>query len=301
MREEGIDMENSTGAAPVFCTLCANNCSVSSLECGRGYKFFAEMASGAPTDESKGVEMNRENRSFTEHEGRGFRRGRAGCKGHEGRDAFEIHDSHEGHEGHGGHEGRRGRVGRRECEGRERSHDHDCGHDHDHSRNHDCGHRRGRGRGFGRGRTHRSGRVGDPARFCGSTQDEKLVFLVAECAHAFRHGGAALRGRDLVLEALGSHGGTMSQRNLLDLAGTRPASLSELLSRMETEGLISRMPDEQDRRGMVVELTESGTEAARAAGNPHRSSAADAFSALSDEEKSQLEQLLARVAASIGR
>lgn len=287
-------MANSAEAAPAFCTLCANNCSVNSLECGRGYKFFTEMANVSLADESKEAKMYRENRDFIEHDSRESRRGRGGHRGCEGR------EGHEGRRERGGHGGRRGRADCGEREGREdrREREGHEGHRHGRYRHKDF---EGRDRGRGRGRMHGPARVGDPARFCGSTQDEKLVFLVAECAHAFRYGGAALRGRDLVLEALESHGGTMSQRDLLGLAGTRPASLSELLSRMEAEGLVFRTPDDQDRRGMVVELTAAGAAAAQASGAPHRSGAADAFSMLSDEEKSQLEQLLAKVAASVGR
>lgn len=57
-------MANSAEAAPAFCTLCANNCSVNSLECGRGYKFFTEMANVSLADESKEAKMYRENRDF---------------------------------------------------------------------------------------------------------------------------------------------------------------------------------------------------------------------------------------------
>ena len=52
----------------------------------------------------------------------------------------------------------------------------------------------------------------------------------------------------------------VSSRELCELLDLRPSSLSELLSRGEADGLLTRTPDENDRRLQHVELSEKGQE-----------------------------------------
>ena len=52
----------------------------------------------------------------------------------------------------------------------------------------------------------------------------------------------------------------VSSRELCELLDLRPSSLSELLARSETAGLLTRTPDETDRRIQHVTLTERGHE-----------------------------------------
>nr|BFE61621.1 hypothetical protein GCM10020063_061470 [Dactylosporangium thailandense] len=42
-------------------------------------------------------------------------------------------------------------------------------------------------------------------------------------------------------------------------AGTRPTTLTSILDRLEQRGLVSRGPQERDRRTVIVRLTPSGT------------------------------------------
>ncbi|WP_158888387.1 MarR family winged helix-turn-helix transcriptional regulator [Amycolatopsis anabasis] len=46
-------------------------------------------------------------------------------------------------------------------------------------------------------------------------------------------------------------------------------SLSRLVERMESDGLVRRLPDPDDRRGTVVRLTERGTAVQRRVGTDH--------------------------------
>ena len=50
----------------------------------------------------------------------------------------------------------------------------------------------------------------------------------------------------------------ISQRDLLDLLDMRPQSLGELLGKLERDGYITRTPLEEDRRVMMIRLTEKG-------------------------------------------
>lgn len=65
------------------------------------------------------------------------------------------------------------------------------------------------------------------------------------------------RGQSLVLKALwGQEGLTHSE--LSDLLHVRPATMTNMLKRMEKSGIVERRPDVHDQRVSRVYLTESG-------------------------------------------
>ena len=55
----------------------------------------------------------------------------------------------------------------------------------------------------------------------------------------------------------------ISQREMAEILGIRPQSLGETLNRLEAAGYIERRIREDDRRSLIVCLTEAGAEAAR--------------------------------------
>ena len=69
-------------------------------------------------------------------------------------------------------------------------------------------------------------------------------------------------GKQFVIISLVLHGGEMSQRDLLEHACISSASLSEVLAKLEAEGLVTRTKSEEDRRLLAVALTEAGREKA---------------------------------------
>ena len=79
-----------------------------------------------------------------------------------------------------------------------------------------------------------------------------------------------------------------------DMLGVRPQSLSELLGKLESAGLVERRRDDGDRRTVIVEITEDGRVAT--AETPETD---DPFDVLSDEEQEQLADMLDRVGASL--
>ncbi len=92
--------------------------------------------------------------------------------------------------------------------------------------------------------------------------------------------------------------GAMSQQALAVALDIEASNLVVLLNELEDEDLISRRRDPQDRRRHVVEITTQGAklvcEVERAAGVVEDGF----FSALSEEERCGLRELLARVAES---
>lgn len=120
--------------------------------------------------------------------------------------------------------------------------------------------------------------------------DGSLSDLLGRCGRYYAHRiGCSHRGQENVLRWLAEHP-DVTQKELGEGLDITPASLSELLMKLERKGYIERFKDAQDRRFVRVCLTEDGTEAARAQKN-----GGDPFVALTPEEQEQLKALLAKL------
>jgi DNA-binding MarR family transcriptional regulator len=91
----------------------------------------------------------------------------------------------------------------------------------------------------------------------------------------------------------------LSQKYLAYLLGIRPQTLSEALAKLEEQGYVERRKDENDRRVMLVYLTDDGRERAKEIDARREQRAEDIFSVLTDEEKEQLARILAKLDAGI--
>lgn len=111
--------------------------------------------------------------------------------------------------------------------------------------------------------------------------------------HPGRPFGGMRAGQGRVLHIL-TLSSPMPQKELAYMLGVRPQSLSELLGKLETTGLVERRRDEVDRRTVIVEITEEGRAATEDAPE-----ADDPFDILSDEEQEQLADMLDRVSVSL--
>lgn len=123
----------------------------------------------------------------------------------------------------------------------------------------------------------------------------RILTNLGFCGHYmhFHRGGRS--GRAPILCLLEKNGGTMSQQALGASFDLKAGSLSEILSKMEGGGLITRTRDRQDRRQLTVCLTEAGAEAARLETEARIRFRTRAFSSLTPEEQDQLADLLDRV------
>ena len=117
-------------------------------------------------------------------------------------------------------------------------------------------------------------------------------------AKAQRHGatGDPLRGQGRVLALLKAKPET-TQRELSYLLDMRQQSLSELLSKLEEKGFVTREKSAEDGRVTVVRLTDAGAEAAPSPNEMGEN--ADALGCLDDDEQTQLETLTDKVNGSL--
>lgn len=121
--------------------------------------------------------------------------------------------------------------------------------------------------------------------------EESLHALFLRCSNIIsrRIGGNASR-RQII--ALLNERGALTQCELQKLLGIQAGSLSELVARMEKFGVITRAPDEADRRRIVIRLTPLGEERAR---EPRTIGDDRLFAALTDGERRALREMLQKI------
>lgn len=85
----------------------------------------------------------------------------------------------------------------------------------------------------------------------------------------------------------------ITQKEMTYLLDMRPQSLAELLTKMEKAEFITREPSEQDRRIMVVKLTDAGRAEVEKMKEVEEKSI---FDILSEEEKEQFKNILDKLA-----
>ena len=103
-------------------------------------------------------------------------------------------------------------------------------------------------------------------------------------------------GKQHILVELLAHDGRMTQRGLQEASCITSASLSEVVAKLEAEGLISRERSETDRRQLTLTLTDEGTRRARAFIESRREFERIAFDCLTSSEREVLLSTLDRVA-----
>lgn len=93
------------------------------------------------------------------------------------------------------------------------------------------------------------------------TVEQQILHLLGYFGHYIYVMRGGLGGKQHVLKTLLLQG-EMTQRELLELLHTSSASLSEVLGKLEREGLIERGRSEADKRQLEVCLTDAGKVAA---------------------------------------
>ena len=115
------------------------------------------------------------------------------------------------------------------------------------------------------------------------------------CGHYLHVHGGGRSGRAPILCTLRKRGNMMPQRELMGKFELKAGSLSEVLTKIEKDGLIERTRDPEDRRQLIVKLTPEGQAQADEEQLRRERFRSLAFATLSDEELAQLEDMLVRI------
>lgn len=166
---------------------------------------------------------------------------------------------------------RHGRKNGQSCYGGRRG----CGHDERGHKNH-----RG-GRGFG---------CGTERKRWENEGENELTALLGRCGHYLYHCPWRGRGQDRILKILAGQE-NVTQKELQQYLEIQSGSMSEIISKLEVKGYVRRRKDEDDRRKIVLELTEEGALSVKSRGEEK----VDLYSALSSEEQEKLKELLKKL------
>jgi DNA-binding MarR family transcriptional regulator len=101
-----------------------------------------------------------------------------------------------------------------------------------------------------------------------------------------------------VLVQLSEAGGRLRLRDLVERVLLSQPGLSRKVARMEDEGLVERLPDPHDGRGVLVRMTRTGRAALKTAAIVHIAGVEREFtSRITNEEAATLAKLFARLLA----
>lgn len=117
--------------------------------------------------------------------------------------------------------------------------------------------------------------------------------------HSEHHGADAQKiGQFRLLRLLLVQNG-INQKEIAELLLIRPASVSELLTKLEVDNYIERKQNEEDKRVTNIFLTEEGRLFAEKMKEKHLEAVKDIFSALDEKEQKQLLELISKINSSI--
>lgn len=90
-----------------------------------------------------------------------------------------------------------------------------------------------------------------------------------------------------------------SQRDLAEQMDIRPSSMTEMLSKLEQNGLIVKKRDDKDQRIMHIHLTENGKKQAEKVSENKDTLAESFFAGLTEDEQEQLFMLIKKLSTSL--
>ena len=125
------------------------------------------------------------------------------------------------------------------------------------------------------------------------TREEELSRLIRVCGHRLYHASPGSRSQAAVLFALEASG-PASQKELQTALMVSSASITELVNKLERQGLVLRTRDDKDRRRVLLTLTPAGL--AKAAHFRAHGQDPVSYSMLTEEELDRVTLLMRKIA-----
>lgn len=124
--------------------------------------------------------------------------------------------------------------------------------------------------------------------------NERLLEVLDDINHLMHFRVNRFAGQRKILVIL-YRSGVITQRDLTEILGTRPGSVSEILEKLERNGQIFRLPNEKDRRTADIYLTDEGFETAKKLDTDYTNEQDLLLSSLLPEEKEELIRILGKL------
>ena len=129
----------------------------------------------------------------------------------------------------------------------------------------------------------------------GPPEPTEILRAFGYLGHFLRTHTGGRGGKKFALISLAQAGGHLAQKDLFERSCTSSAAMSEVLSKLEGEGLITRTVSETDRRQLDVRLTESGKRRAQELSRERAAFESKALECLNDQELEELQRLCNKV------
>lgn len=159
------------------------------------------------------------------------------------------------------------------------------GHQGAHSKHRRDGEKKYKGRGHGSYRKYR--------RHKGNLEDrDELSELLRKCGHYLYHQNNKKRGQGRILKIL-AQSEEMTQKDLQGHLEIQSGSMSEIISKLENKGMVTRERDETDKRKIILRITKVGREKVERHLKEEKSK--PLYESLSEEEQETLKVLLKKM------
>lgn len=123
---------------------------------------------------------------------------------------------------------------------------------------------------------------------------QAIVKALRRCGHFLHYKMGDKAGQRRIFFALLKQGEVL-QRDLQDMLGVQSGSISEIVGKMESEGLVEKVRSEADGRNLVLKLTERGAGQAERQRSEYDGKIASMMSCLDDSEQEELFFLLEKL------
>lgn len=124
--------------------------------------------------------------------------------------------------------------------------------------------------------------------------NDELLETMELCGHFLYHRRGGKRGQNRILRILCVEG-DISQKELQKRLDIQSGSLSEIVIKMEANGLIERKKQEEDKRNIILNITDKGRDAYEEYRNVIKKQNGVIFDALTDKEQAELLALLSKL------
>lgn len=125
-------------------------------------------------------------------------------------------------------------------------------------------------------------------------EKHELLALIERCGHFLYHRRGGKRGQGRILKILLTEG-EMTQKELQERLGIQSGSMSEIVLKLEGNGLVYRTRDESDKRKIKLRITEEGKHFFEEKHKTKIEQEKKLFSALTKEEQETLKILLTKL------